>query len=204
LPAVNAAIAAIRATGATQKISVPGSFGSSAMEWNGLQNFVSPSNATVMVPSAIIDPLNNWIYEVHQYLDSDASGTAPDVVSPTIGVERLTDVTNWALANNAQLLLGEMGTAIDSASQTALNNTLAYMQANNAVWKYFTWWSAGPLWGDYIFLLEPDFGPFNAGPLVEKPQMSVLQLYVTTGKPTLRVKHNATAPPLSTSSKVFT
>ncbi|MGC5340656.1 cellulase family glycosylhydrolase, partial [Escherichia coli] len=61
-----AAIDAIRATGATNLILVPSTY------WEHPVNFLS-NNATDMIK--ITDPANNWSYEVHQYLDSDGSGT---------------------------------------------------------------------------------------------------------------------------------
>lgn len=40
-----------------------------------------------------------------------------------------------------------------------LTHTLPYLrvrQANKDVWNGWTWWAAGPWWGNYIFLLEPN------------------------------------------------
>lgn len=47
---------------------------------------------------------------MHQYLDSDGSGTSTVCVNNTIGVNRLTAATEWLLANNKKGLLGEIGT----------------------------------------------------------------------------------------------
>ena len=47
--------------------------------------------------------------EMHQYLDSDGSGTNPTCVSSTIGEERLADATTWLQQNNLKGFLGEMG-----------------------------------------------------------------------------------------------
>ncbi len=41
----------------------------------------------------ITDPLNNYVYEIHEYMDSDFSGTSPDCQSTTIGSE-VRDVIN--------------------------------------------------------------------------------------------------------------
>jgi endoglucanase len=38
---------------------------------------------------AINDPVNNYAFEVHQYLDGNSSGQSSTCVSPSIGVERL-------------------------------------------------------------------------------------------------------------------
>jgi len=44
---------------------------------------------------------------------------------------------------------------------------LTYMEKNRDVWIGYTWWSAGPWWGNYMFTIEPDKG-------VDRPQMSYL------------------------------
>lgn len=46
---------------------------------------------------------------MHQYLDSDGSGTNATCVSSTIGAERIADATNWLKTNNKKGFLGEMG-----------------------------------------------------------------------------------------------
>jgi hypothetical protein len=33
---------------------------------------------------------------------------------------------------------------------------LNVQQANKDVWNGWTWWAAGPWWGNYIYLLEPN------------------------------------------------
>lgn len=55
----------------------------------------------------IQDSGNNFAFDVHQYLDADASGTSPNCVNTSIGVERLTSFTNWLYTNNKRGFLGE-------------------------------------------------------------------------------------------------
>src|SRR5215217_4082674 len=101
----------IRNTGATQKILVSGSY------WDGAWNWTKSDNASVMVNTK--DPRGNvaFCFDVHQYLDSNYSGTSSSVV-PGLGSTVLKDVTDWARANGKQLFLGEFGFASDSASLT--------------------------------------------------------------------------------------
>ena len=47
--------------------------------------------------------------EMHQYLDSDGSGTSTTCVSSTIGAERIADATTWLQQNNLKGFLGEIG-----------------------------------------------------------------------------------------------
>jgi hypothetical protein len=58
---------------------------------------------------AIQDPNNNFAIEMHQYLDSDGSGTNATCVSPAVGAQRLGAATAWLQANNYKGFLGEIG-----------------------------------------------------------------------------------------------
>lgn len=91
----NAAIAGIRAAGATNMIFVPGNRWTGAWTWSNADgNGAANSNAMLN----IVDPGSNFCYEVHQYLDSDGSGTMNTIVSVDIGWQRLTNFTAWARA----------------------------------------------------------------------------------------------------------
>jgi len=131
LDSANAAIAAIRSAGAMQEILVPGSY------WDGGWSWTKTDNAAVM-GTGVKDPAHNFAFEVHQYLDSDSSGTHPGVVSPTIGVERLTAITQWAEANHQRLFLGEIGVDTDPTSLQALDNTLGHIKQHTDVWSGVT------------------------------------------------------------------
>ncbi|KAI5118104.1 hypothetical protein M0805_005211 [Coniferiporia weirii] len=67
---------------------------------------------------AISDPNNNVVIEMHQYLDSDGSGTSETCVSSTIGAERIADATTWLKSNSLKGVLGEIGagTTVDAWS----------------------------------------------------------------------------------------
>lgn len=163
LSAANAAIAAIRAVGATNLVLVPGNAWTGASTWNA--NWYGTPNATVMLN--VVDSGNNYAYEVHQYLDSDSSGTSPACVSTSIGVERLTAFTAWLNTNGKRGFLGEFAGADNATCKAAVTNMLQYMQSNNNVWIGWTWWAAGPWWEDYMYTIEPKAG-------VDRPQMSWL------------------------------
>jgi endoglucanase len=169
LASANAAITAIRGSGATaQEILVSGAY------WDGAHSWVSSDNATVL-GQGVQDPNHNFAFEVHQYLDSDSSGTHQNVVSPTVGVDRLKEVTQWAESTGNRLFLGEFGVSQDATSLAALDGMLAYMD-QHAVWQGATYWAAGPWWGDYMFSIEPT--GLGSGSVTDKPQMDVLEKYV--------------------------
>ena len=167
------AIHAIRATGADNLILVPGNGYSGAHSWS--ENYYGTRNSTLM--KFIEDPGNNFAFEVHQYLDSDSSGTTTEIVSETIGQERLVDFTNWLRTNNRKGFLGEFAAANSTIGagigDEAIANMLSYMQANDDVWLGWTWWGGGPWWGDYLFAIDPtDIGtPSEA----DRPVLGVLE-----------------------------
>ena len=165
LSSANAAIAAIRSAGAAQQILVPGSYYDGAWTW-------TTSDNAAVIGTGVQNPLHNFAFEVHQYLDFDGSGTHPGVVSPTIGIERVTAVTQWAEATGNHLFLGEVGVSTDQTSLTALDGMLSYILQHTNVWEGATYWAGGPWWGTYMFSIEPENG-------VDKPQMAILLKHLT-------------------------
>ncbi len=143
----NAAIAAIRAAGATQTIVVPGTFFDGGWLWT------ISANARVM--ATIKDPLNNYVFEAHQYLNANGSGGDDDIVRPSIGADRLQQMTLWARKNGHKLFLGEFGVGSDTNSLTALGHMLRFIQYNADVWKHACWWGAGDRWMNYFMSIEP-------------------------------------------------
>lgn len=166
--AANAGIAAIRATGATNTISVPGNAWTGAFSWN--DNWYGTPNAKAMLK--IADSGNKLLIEVHQYLDADSSGTKPDCVSATIGSQRLAGFTAWLRANGRRGLLGEIGGGDNPLCNQAVTDALSHLEANADVWRGWVWWAAGPMWGDYFMSLEPRADGSD------KPQMKVLEPFL--------------------------
>jgi aryl-phospho-beta-D-glucosidase BglC (GH1 family) len=189
--AANAAIAAIRETGATNLILVPGNAWTGAHSWT--QNWYGTPNASAML--SITDPGNNFAFDVHQYLDNDSSGTTSQIVSSTIGRERLVQFTNWLHTNNRRGFLGEFAVANSRIGNTgtqigdeAIHEMLDYIEANGDVWLGWTWWAAGPWWGNYMFSLEPtNLGQPNQA---DRAAMAVLQQHVVSQMPMLAGDYN--------------
>ncbi|KAJ5523317.1 endo-beta-1-4-glucanase B [Penicillium frequentans] len=144
-----AAINAIRAAGATsQYIFVEGNSWSGAWTWTSVNsNLVN-----------LTDPNDKIVYEMHQYLDSDGSGTSDTCVSTTIGQERVQAATEWLQSNGKLGFLGEFAGGANSVCQSAVTGMLSYLQENSDVWLGASWWAAGPWWGTYIFSMEPPSG----------------------------------------------
>jgi len=148
----NAAIAAIRATGANNLITVPGNGWTGAAAWYS-KSYGTP-NAQVML--GVKDPAKNFIFEVHQYLDSDSSGTHPECVNTTIGAVRLEEFTAWARQYGYKAILGEWAGAANDVCEQAITSITEYMTQNDDIFIGWTWWSAGPWWGNYMFNLDED------------------------------------------------
>ncbi|KAA8647413.1 hypothetical protein EYZ11_006082 [Aspergillus tanneri] len=158
-----AAIDGIRAAGATtQFIFVEGN------SWTGAWTWVDQNDNL----KSLTDPQDKIVYEMHQYLDSDGSGTSPSCVSATIGLERVTSATQWLKENNKVGILGEFAGGVNDQCRMALKGMLEYLADNADVWKGAMWWAAGPWWGDYIFNMEPPNGVAYTG------MMDILQPYL--------------------------
>ena len=143
LDAANGAIAAIRSAGAGNFILVPGTNWTGAATWTG-------SNALML---NVVDSANNYAYEVHQYLDSDSSGTHTTCVSATIGTERITSFMSWLATNNKKGFLGEFGAgatadtqAQDQTCATALDSMLSLIESRPDLWLGWSYWAGGPWW----------------------------------------------------------
>lgn len=167
LDATNAAIGEIRTAGADNMIMVPGNGWSSARDWFSA-SYGSP-NATVMPRTN--DPRNNFVYEVHQYFDSDASGTHPACIDAASATAALAPFTDWARKNGRKAFLGEFGVGPDPNCLEALRRVLQFMQDNRDVWTGWTYWAAGPWAKDYFTNIEPDGA-------ADRPQMAVLERFM--------------------------
>ena len=156
-----AAINGIRAAGATtQYIFVEGNAYSGAWDWTDNNDNLS----------GLTDSEDKIIYEMHQYLDSDSSGTSETCVSSTIGAERLKSATAWLKSNNKKGFIGEFAGGVNTVCEEAVEGMLAYMSENSDVWTGAEWWSAGPWWGSYMYSLEPTDGAAYSTylPILEK------------------------------------
>ena len=156
-----AAIDGIRAAGATtQYIFAEGNAYTGAWSWTDNNDNMK----------GLTDPQDKIVYEMHQYLDSDSSGTSETCVSSTIGQERLESATQWLKTNSKKGFIGEFAGGVNSVCESAVEGMLAYMSENSDVWMGAEWWSAGPWWGSYMYSMEPTDGPAYSTylPILEK------------------------------------
>lgn len=163
LAAANAAIAQIRREGADNLVFVPGNGWTGAHSW--LSRGYGTPNADIML--GVVDPADNFIYEVHQYLDSNYSGTHKECRNETVGTNALKAFTDWLRQHNKRGFLGEFGAGSGSTCLVALDNMLKFIDDNNDVWSGWTYWAAGAWPPSYFTSVQPDNG-------ADRPQMAVL------------------------------
>jgi endoglucanase len=163
LAAANAAIAAIRQSGANNLVFVPGNGWTGAHSW--LSHGYGTSNAEVM--PGVVDPAGHYVYEVHQYLDSNYSGTHPECRNETVGVTTLTAFTAWLRQQGKRGFLGEFGAGTDATCMAALDAMLKFIDDNRDVWVGWTYWAAGAWPPSYFTSVQPADG-------ADRPQMAIL------------------------------
>lgn len=133
--------------------------------WSGAWTW-QQNNANLSVQ----DPANNFMYEAHQYFDSDGSGTYGSGYDANgayteIGVDRVKPFVDWLAARGAKGFIGEYGVPDNDARWLpVMASFLNYLDANGIA---STYWAGGPWWGDYPLSIEPRNG-------ADRPQMDVL------------------------------
>ncbi|KAF4553186.1 Cellulase-like protein 6 [Elsinoe fawcettii] len=153
-----AAIDGIRSSGATQQYITP-----EGNAWSGAWSWTSRPDPTTGLTNGqtmggLKDPSNKLIYQMHQYLDSDSSGTSEVCVNSTILLNRLQDATNWLRTNKKKGIIGEFAGGNNANCIAALKGGLTFLTQNTDVWTGALWWAAGPWWGTYLFNAEPTSG----------------------------------------------
>ena len=176
IPIVNAAIAAIRAAGCLQPVQVP---------------MISGTNTNAFMDHArsglplVIDNANNWHVDVHQYYDTNLSGTGTEVRGRNFMRNILQPITSVARQLGVQLFLGEFGAGNNNqAALDCLRHGLNFLNQNGDVWIGWAQWGAGDNWSSsYPILLQgPNFTdtpqslnvrPYYKGGSKRKPSKSV-------------------------------
>ena len=161
-----AAINGIRAAGATsQYIFVEGNSWTGAWTWVwplclsampsystgscfNTDGFVQVSSGTSTDMGALTDSARTdgslIVYEMHQYLDSDGSGTSTTCVNSTIGQNRVAAATQWLKENGKRGIIGETAGGANANCIQAVTGMLQYMEDNSDAWLGWLWWGGGP------------------------------------------------------------
>jgi endoglucanase len=160
-----AALSAIRATGSTQRILVPGTDYTAASQWtDDWYDTAQPARSNAYgylnangAGKPLADPVGNTVVEVHTYLDPDEGGVSSEITSVTAAREHLAVAVAEARKQGYRLFLGEIGmyegrlTNDGHRAADAWRDFVNYANANSDILLGWTWWAAGaPGWWDDV------------------------------------------------------
>ncbi|ORY00984.1 cellulase, partial [Neocallimastix californiae] len=151
--AARAAVDAIRATGAKNNILISGNGWDGAWSW-GKEAWYGESNADVALRYFSSED-ENIIFEVHQYFDSDYSGTHDTCVQRPCQ-NLLKEFVEWLKTNNLKGWLGETSSTLSEGCKECVQEVLEYLEENREHVLGVTWWAAGPWWGHTACAIEPN------------------------------------------------
>ncbi|HEX3141781.1 MAG TPA: glycoside hydrolase family 5 protein [Rhizobacter sp.] len=156
-------LTALREAGSKHLVLVSGAGWSGAHDWATPHGGISNADAF----AGLKDPLRRSAIEVHQYADRNASGMGKECIAPERMSAIMKRVTDWALANQQRLFLGEFGVA---PSPECLDTLKAQLEAmRGPAWVGWSYWAAGAWWGPtYTFSVHPLPG-------VERAQLALLR-----------------------------
>jgi endoglucanase len=144
-------INAIRATGAANLILVSGN------GWDALMDFVlNPWYGTPNTYLAgLTDPLDNYVFEMHQYFDDDFSGHTPDCTQ--FPFDRIKAVAPWLRSVGKKAIVTEIGLGNNvDCTENHGRPLLDHLSENSDVYLGWLSWSAGACWfGGNILSIDP-------------------------------------------------
>lgn len=145
------AVTSIRQAGATsQMILLPGT------GYTAAGTFVSTGSAAALSAVKNLDgTTTNLIYDVHQYIDSDYSGTHSDCVYN--GVSGLQTLATYLRSVGRQAFLTETGGGSTSSCYTDLCAELDWMNYNGDVYLGWIGWAAGSFDTSYVLSETPTY-----------------------------------------------
>ncbi|HMN72977.1 MAG TPA: glycoside hydrolase family 5 protein [Rhodoblastus sp.] len=167
-----AAIDAIRGTGACNLLLVPG------VDWTGAHSWAKDGGHGVNAQAMrAIHDRGAHAFEFHQYLDDDSSGRSGQCRKTEEVVAALSVATGWLRENRRKGFLGEFGAGNNEQCRDGLDAMLAHMADNADVWLGWAYWAAGAWWPkDYPLSIEPKDGE-------DRPQMKILAKWTGAALP---------------------
>lgn len=161
---VQEAVTAIRNAGATsQKILLPGT------DYTAAGGFSTDGSSDALMKVANLDgSTTNLIFDVHQYLDYDGSGTNAECV--TSQSASFVTLGNWLRMNKRQAMLTETGGGSSTSScETYVCEELATLNTYSDVFLGWTGWAAGSFDTSYVLSLTPTN---NGGSWTDQPLLT--------------------------------
>ena len=161
-----AVVTAVRKAGATKHtILLPGTGYTSA------GSFVSSGSAQSL--SAVKNPdgsVDNLVFDVHKYLDSDNSGTHTECIGDSID-DAFKPLAEWLKQNKRMALLSEIGGGSnDQSCMTHVCSAVNFLNENSDVYLGYLGWGAGSFDQTYMLSLTPNDvgGTMQDQPLLTK------------------------------------
>jgi len=147
---VQLVVTAIRTAGATsQMILLPGTGYTSA------GSFVDNGSGAALSKVKNLDgSITNLIFDVHQYLDYDYSGTHTECVTDNI-YSAWQPLATWLRTNKRQALNTETGGGNTASCEQYLCSAINFMNSNTDVFLGYVAWSAGSFDSTYELDLTP-------------------------------------------------
>ncbi|MCX8522101.1 MAG: glycoside hydrolase family 5 protein [Rhodoferax sp.] len=132
--------------------------------WSGAHEFDvrvdGPSAAEVF--ANFRDPLKRFAVELHQYADANYSGSGSICIDPGSLQSIMQTLANWSRQNRVRLFMGEFGVPNNPDCLIDLLTLLRGME-DKPVWLGWTYWAAGPWWGNYALSIQPGGGISSSG-----------------------------------------
>ncbi|KAH9836003.1 Endoglucanase EG-II [Teratosphaeria destructans] len=146
---VQSAVTAIRQIGATSNtILIPGN------DWTHAEEFPTNSGPYLLNVTNLDGSTDNLIFDVHQYLDSDGSGTSTSCA--TNNVDIFSTLGDWLRTNKRQAILTETGGgATDSSCLTDLCQQFNEINKYSDVFMGWLGWAAGAFATSYALSETP-------------------------------------------------
>ncbi|MCJ1400881.1 Endoglucanase EG-II [Xylographa trunciseda] len=142
-------VSAIRAAGATsQLILLPGTNYAAA---GGFVANSAPALSTIKDSDGTTSKL---IYDIHQYLDSDGSGTHADCVTDHVS-DNLTPLASYLRSNGRKAFLTETGGGNVADCVQYVCSELSYLNTNSDVYLGWQGWAAGAFATSYVLSETP-------------------------------------------------
>lgn len=138
--------------------------------WGGAHAFTQNDNAGAF--TSLVDPINNVVIEMHQYLDETTGFGGYHFADSDITTRSVAAIigpaTQWLRDNNRQGFIGEWAFGTSTAWVAKGTEMRDYLTANSDVWIGTSYWTSGAYDSSY------EWWPGNFG-TEGRPQMPVLQ-----------------------------
>lgn len=139
--------------------------------FTGGHSWVGSGNAAAW--AGYVPPVSmNIAFEMHEYLDSDFSGT--HAVCAGFGSSPMTGAVSWAQTNGVKIHIGEIGWSQDASCPADATALMSYFSSNQLTVIGWAYWVGGSqaFYGGYVYTVSPTGYP--TGPFTDKPQTSIL------------------------------